>query len=39
MKRQELYERQEIADRMEVVLYLVAGVSVLASVFALLYYG
>ena len=39
MNREQLYERQEIAGRMEAVMYIVAGVSVVAGVFAFLYYG
>lgn len=39
MNREQSYERSEIAGRMEVVMYIVTGVSVLAGVFAFLYYG
>jgi len=34
-----LHERQEVAGRMEAVMYIVAGVSVVAGLFAFPYYG
>ncbi len=39
MNRDHLYENRETAGRMEVMMYLVAGISILAGVLALLNYG